>query len=84
MIEYKTEGVCAKKIEFDIDENGVLKKVHFTSGCDGNLQGISNLVEGMKVEDVVNRLEGIKCGPRKTSCPAQLAKALKQYLENAR
>ena len=81
MIEYKTEGVCAKKIEFTI-EDGVLKNVNFTSGCNGNLQGISSLVEGMKVEDVITKLEGIKCGPRNTSCPAQLAEALKQQLEN--
>jgi len=81
MIEYKTEGVCAKKIEFII-EDGVLKNVNFTSGCNGNLQGISSLVEGMKVEDVISKLEGIKCGPRNTSCPAQLAEALKQQLEN--
>ena len=81
MIEYKTEGVCAKKIEFTI-EDGILKNVNFTSGCNGNLQGISSLVEGMKVEDVISKLEGIKCGPRNTSCPAQLAEALKQQLKN--
>lgn len=79
MIEYKTEGVCARKIEFMI-ENGVLKNVCFASGCNGNLQGISKLVEGMKVEDVINKLEDIKCGNKNTSCPAQLAKALKQQI----
>lgn len=81
MIEYKTKGVCAKKIEFTIEDDK-LRKVHFTSGCDGNLQGISKLVEGMKIEDIINKLEGIKCGQRDTSCPDQLAKALKEQLKN--
>lgn len=81
MKEYKTEGVCSRKIEFNI-EDGILKDVAFTSGCNGNLQGISRLVEGMKIEDVISKLEGIKCGQRNTSCPEQLAKALKQQLEN--
>lgn len=80
MIEYKAEGVCSKKIEFII-EDGILRNVAFTSGCNGNLQGISKLVEGMNIEDVIDKLEGIKCGPRNTSCPAQLAQALKQQLE---
>ena len=81
MFEYKTEGVCSKKIEFAI-ENDTLKNVCFTSGCPGNLTGISRLVEGMKITDVITKLDGIKCGARNTSCPAQLAKALKQQLEN--
>lgn len=77
MIEYKTRDVCSGKIQFEI-ENGVLRDVIFTGGCNGNLQGISSLVEGMKVEDVISRLEGIKCGVKASSCPAQLAEALKQ------
>lgn len=77
MFEYKTEGVCARKIQFMIEDD-IVKNVVFTSGCNGNLQGISNLVEGMKVKDVIKKLEGIKCGFKNTSCPAQLAKALKQ------
>ena len=77
MVKYKTEGVCASNIEFKI-QDGKLEEVAFTGGCNGNLQGISNLVKGMKVEDVINKLEGVKCGLRSTSCPAQLAKALKQ------
>ena len=81
MIEYKTEGVCSKKIEFTIEDDK-LRKVQFTSGCDGNLHGISKLVEGMKIEDIINKLEGIKCGRRDTSCPDQLAKALKEQLKN--
>lgn len=79
MIEYKTKGVCSTKIQFMIEDD-TLKDVVFTSGCNGNLTGISKLVEGMKVEDVINKLENIKCGGKNTSCPAQLAEALKQQL----
>ncbi len=82
MIEYKTQGVCSRKIEFEI-ENGILKNVNFISGCSGNSQGIGRLVEGMRVEDVISRLEGIKCEWRNTSCPEQLAKALKLQLEKS-
>lgn len=80
MIEYKTEGVCSKKIEFTI-ESGKLKDVSFYGGCDGNLQGISKLVDGMKVAEVIEKLKGIKCGGKNTSCPAQLAKALETELK---
>ena len=80
MYEYKTKGTCSQKIFFDIEDNKV-KNVQFVGGCNGNTQGVSKLVEGMKVDDVIDRLEGIKCGPRPTSCPDQLAKALKQYKE---
>lgn len=80
MFEYKTEGVCSKKIQFRI-ENGILKHVSFIAGCSGNLSGISKLVEGMRVEDVIYKLDGIKCGARSTSCPSQLAKALKEELK---
>ena len=79
-VEYTPKGVCSRKIEIDI-ENGIINKVRFVGGCNGNTQGVSKLVEGMKVDDVIDRLEGIKCGPRPTSCPDQLAKALKQYKE---
>jgi uncharacterized protein (TIGR03905 family) len=72
---YKTKGTCSRMIEFDV-EGGVLRHVNFIGGCDGNLQGISNLVEGMKVEDVIERLKGIDCGGKGTSCPDQLSKAL--------
>jgi uncharacterized protein (TIGR03905 family) len=78
MIEYKTERVCSRSIQFRVEE-GRVKDVAFTSGCDGNLQGISKLVEGMDVQEVINRLESITCGSKNTSCPAQLAKALKQH-----
>lgn len=78
MYKFTTSGVCAKEISFDID-NGIIKKVSFSSGCSGNLQGISRLVEGMPVKDVIKRLKGIDCGGKNTSCPDQLAKALAQY-----
>ncbi|AKN31968.1 hypothetical protein Ccar_14295 [Clostridium carboxidivorans P7] len=80
MIEYKTKGVCSTKIQFMIKDD-ILKDVVFTSGCNGNLSGISKLVQGMKVEDVINKLENIECGEKNTSCPAQLAEALKQQLK---
>jgi uncharacterized protein (TIGR03905 family) len=73
---YKTNGVCSRKILVDV-EDGIVKQVRFEGGCNGNTKGISALVEGMKVEDVIKRLEGIKCGFKNTSCPAQLAEALK-------
>ena len=75
-ISYKTKGVCSRLINIDV-EDGIVKKVKFEGGCNGNTKGISALVEGMPVEDVIKRLEGIKCGFRDTSCPDQLAKALK-------
>ena len=75
---YKTSGVCSKEISYDIDEKGCIHNVSFLGGCNGNLKGIGSLVEGMKVEDVIARLEGIQCGSKGTSCPDQLAKALKK------
>ncbi len=73
---YKTNGTCSIKIQFDVNE-GIVSNVTFVGGCNGNLKGISALVEGMKVEDVITRLEGIRCGFKQTSCPDQLAQALK-------
>jgi uncharacterized protein (TIGR03905 family) len=78
--EYKTRGVCSRKIEIDV-ENGIVNAVRFFGGCNGNLQGISRLVEGQKVEDVISRLEGIDCNMKGTSCPDQLAKALKEIAQ---
>jgi len=75
---YKTSGVCSKEIDFTI-ENNIVKSVSFIGGCSGNTQGISKLVEGMYVDEVIKRLEGVKCGFRATSCPDQLANALKEY-----
>ena len=74
-LTYKTQGTCSSHIEVEV-EDGVVKEVFFWGGCNGNLQGISRLVKGMKVEDVISRLEGIRCGNRWTSCPDQLCKAL--------
>ncbi|MBQ3045336.1 MAG: TIGR03905 family TSCPD domain-containing protein [Clostridia bacterium] len=77
--QYKTSGTCSRIIDFEI-ENGTVKNVRFHGGCDGNLKGISSIVEGMKAEDVIAKLEGIRCGFKSTSCPDQLAKALKKAL----
>ena len=76
MYEYKTKGTCSQKIFFDIEDNKV-KNVQFVGGCNGNLKGIGKLVEGMDVDDVIARIEGVKCGMKSTSCPDQLAQALK-------
>ena len=75
-MQYKPTGVCSQNIEFEIEDNKV-KNVPFTGGCNGNLQGIARLVEGMDVQEVIDKVEGIHCGFRPTSCPDQLAKALK-------
>lgn len=72
---YKTQGTCSTNIELDV-EDGVLKDVTFWGGCNGNLQGISRLIKGMEVSDVITKLEGVRCGTRSTSCPDQLCKAL--------
>ena len=75
-LSYKTNGVCARTITADI-EDGKVYNLKFEGGCNGNTKGISALVEGMEIEEVINRLEGIKCGFKGTSCPDQLAQALK-------
>lgn len=72
---YKTSGTCSQAINFEI-EDGIVKNVQFIGGCHGNTQGVASLVEGMKVDDVIAKLKGIRCGMRSTSCPDQLAKAL--------
>lgn len=72
---YKTQGTCSTQIDLDV-QDGVIKEVTFWDGCNGNLQGISSLVQGMRVEDVLKRLEGIRCGMKTTSCPDQLCRAL--------
>lgn len=76
---YRTQGVCSSKIDFEIEDN-ILKKVSFTGGCNGNLQAVSRLVEGLPVEDVIKKLEGISCNGRGTSCGDQLARACKSAL----
>ena len=82
MYEYKTRGTCSQKIFFDL-ENGKVKNVQFIGGCNGNLKGIASLVEGMDIDEVISRVEGISCGMKKTSCPDQLAQALKAAKELA-
>ncbi len=76
---YKTKGVCSSAIQFEV-EDGKVHNVQFQGGCNGNTKGLSSLVEGMEVTEVINRLEGIRCGFKQTSCPDQLAKALKATL----
>lgn len=78
--EYKTRGVCSAKITFDIND-GIVSNVRFMGGCNGNLKGIAKLVEGMKAEDIIDRIKGTKCGFKNTSCPDQLAVALKEALK---
>ena len=78
-MEYKTHGTCSTLIEFDLDGD-LVRNVRFTRGCNGNLKGIGQLVEGMKAEDVIAKLEGTTCGMKSTTCPDQLAKALKEAI----
>lgn len=80
---YKTRGTCSREINLTVNDNGVLEDVSFVGGCNGNLQGIASLVKGMKSDEVIEKLEGIKCGFKDTSCPAQLAEALKKIKEQA-
>ena len=76
---YKTRGVCSMQINFDIEDNKV-RNVKFLGGCSGNTQGVAALVEGMDVNEAISRMKGIKCGPRATSSPDQLATALEQAI----
>ena len=76
---YKTKGVCSQLINVEV-ENNIVTSVEFVGGCNGNTQGVDALVEGMDVHEAIRRLEGIHCGPRPTSCPDQLSKALKQAI----
>lgn len=78
-ITYTPKGVCSKQIIIEIEDD-IIKSVKYIDGCNGNLQGIGALVKGMKVEDVIAKLDGIKCGMKNTSCPEQLANALKENL----
>jgi uncharacterized protein (TIGR03905 family) len=77
---YNTTGTCSKQILLDV-EDGVINDVKFLGGCNGNLQGISKLVKGHKVEDIIDKLQGIKCGMKDTSCPDQLSKALQTIVD---
>lgn len=80
MYTYKTSGTCARQINFEIDENGLVHNVSFVGGCNGNLKAISKLIEGMKAEKVIELLEGNQCGNRPTSCADLLTKALKERI----
>ncbi len=79
VISYQPQGVCSRQMKIEV-EDGIVKSFQVMGGCHGNLQGIGKLVEGMKVEEVIRRLDGIRCGGKSTSCPDQLAQALKQSL----
>lgn len=77
---FRTKGVCSQKITFNL-ENGIVSDVSFYGGCNGNLKGIAKLVEGMKAEDVIEKIKGTTCGFKRTSCPDQLATALEEALK---
>ncbi|QNM04570.1 TIGR03905 family TSCPD domain-containing protein [Qiania dongpingensis] len=78
MTSYKTHGVCSREIRFEIEGN-TIKTVQFIGGCAGNTQGVARLIAGMDVDEAIQKIDGIDCGGRGTSCPDQLAKALKEY-----
>lgn len=78
-MEFKTRGTCSAAIQFEVTEDRRVSQVKFIGGCDGNAKGVSSLVEGMPVDEVIHRLKGISCGFKNTSCPDQLAKALEEY-----
>lgn len=78
--QFRPRGVCAKEMSVELDEQGIVRKLNVMGGCHGNLQGISALVVGMPAEEVINRLRGIRCGFKNTSCPDQLATNLEQLL----
>ena len=77
-MNYKTQGVCSREVSFDVKDNKITNVV-FKGGCSGNTQGVARLIEGMDIDEAISRLDGIRCGMRPTSCPDQLARALKQY-----
>lgn len=82
MYTYTPSGVCSRQIHFDLDKEGIIHNVSFIGGCHGNLQGIGRLVEGMKADEAIVRLQGIECNGKPTSCPDQFAKALQAALEH--
>ncbi|MBR5053065.1 MAG: TIGR03905 family TSCPD domain-containing protein [Bacteroidaceae bacterium] len=77
-IQYQTEGTCSQLIDVTVDDNDVIQQVYFMGGCNGNLQGICRLVKGQKIDDVIGKLDGIRCGTKRTSCPDQLCRALEK------
>ena len=80
-MENKTKGACSRNTSFELTEDNKVKNVQFTGGCNGNLKGIASLVDGMDVDEVIKRVEGITCGFKGTSCPDQLAQALKEAVK---
>ena len=81
---YRTKGVCSREMRLELDDDHTIRRVEVIGGCNGNLQGISRLVEGMKAEDAIARMRGIRCGLKDTSCPDQLAIALTEALAQAK
>lgn len=79
---YTPEGTCSRNIEFTLDNDGLIRSVSFTGGCNGNLKGLSAMVEGMTPQSVIERLKGIECGVKGTSCPDQLARALESAINS--
>ena len=80
--KYRPNGVCSTEMVFNIDENNVIQDLKVIGGCNGNLKGISKLLKGMKVDDVIEKLSGISCGYRTTSCPDQISKALVEFKQS--
>ena len=80
-ISYKTKGVCSRQIEIDLEDDRILS-VKYIGGCAGNTQGVAALIQGMSVDEAIHRLSGIRCGFKSTSCPDQLAQALKEFKKN--
>ena len=78
-ITYSTKGTCSRQIDIDVNEENIIQCVKFTGGCSGNTQGVAKLLVGMSVDEAIERLSGIHCGPRPTSCPDQVACALSEY-----
>lgn len=80
-ISYNPSGVCSKQMNIEIDDDGIIRKVQIVGGCAGNTQGVSRLVEGMNAKEAAERIRGIKCGFKPTSCPNELAKAILECIE---
>ena len=80
-LSYNTRGTCSKRIDIEC-EDGVITDCKFVGGCSGNTQGVASLVKGMRIEDAISRMKGIRCGFKNTSCPDQLAQALEKLIEN--
>ena len=79
---FRPHGVCSREMQIEIDDKGIIQNFSALGGCSGNLSGLGALVRGMSAEEAIERLSGIQCGPRKTSCPDQLAQGLKEYLSS--